>query len=278
MKNRITRMEYGKRNNKRVNVYINDEFAFSCNEEIIYKYKIEKDKEVDLEYLEEVINEDNYLKAKISAMKSIERAYKTEKDIRDKLLKGEYNNETIERVIEFLKGYGFVDDEKYCNMYINDKIKKFGRSKIKYDLTKKGINEKLIEDKLEKIDINIEIDGAKKVAQKKFKGINNKYGKRVVYSKVGSYLATKGYSFDIINEILPSIIDSDDANDNEIDDSERVNQQLLALAEKKYRQLSKNEKDNKKIYIKLSQFLLRKGYEWQEIKRIIKNIIGDDYE
>ncbi|GAA0179166.1 recombination regulator RecX [Clostridium sediminicola] len=278
MKNKITRMEYGKRNNKRVNVYINDEYAFSCNEELIYKYKLEKDKEIDAEYLEEVINEDNYLKAKISAMKSIERAYKTEKDIRDKLLRSEYNDETIERVIKFLKGYGFVDDEKYCNMYINDKIKKFGKNKIKHDLIKKGIKEKVIENKLKIINTDIEIHGAKKVAQKKLKGINNKYGKRVLYSKVGSYLATKGYSFDIINEILPPLIDTVNNDNNESMDDEGFNHQLLQIAEKKYRQLLKNETDNKKIYIKLSQFLLRKGYDWDEIKRVIKKVIGDEYE
>lgn len=280
MKNKITRMEYGKRNKKRVNIYINDEFAFSCDEEIVFKYKLEKDKEIDLQYLNEVINEDNYVKAKTSALKSIEKAHKTEKDIIDKLEKAEFNNEIIERVLEFLKGYDFIDDERFCDMFINDKIKKFGKNKIKFDLIKKGIDKKLIEAKLHKVDINLEIDTAKNLAEKKLKEINKKYGKRIVYNKVGSYLATKGYSFDIINEVLPLIINSPDTSDldNESNKDDLDNQQLFKIGEKKYRQLLKNEKDDKKIYIKLSQFLMRKGYEWEEIKVTIKKIIGDDYE
>lgn len=280
MKNKITRMEYGKRNKKRVNIYINDEFAFSCDEEIVFKYKLEKDREIDLQYLNEVINEDNYIKAKTKALKSFERAHKTEKEIIDKLEKAEYNNEIIDRVLQFLKGYGFVDDVKYCDMFINDKIKKFGKGKIKFDLKKKGIDDKLIEEKLKAVDINLEIDVAKKLAQKKLKEINKKYGKRILYNKVASYLSTKGYSFDIINEALPLIIKSPDVSDfdNDSNKDELDNQQLVIIGEKKYRQLLKNEKDDKKIYIKLSQFLMRKGYEWEEIKVTIKKIIGDDYE
>ena len=84
-KNIITKIELQKRTKDRVNVYINGEFSFACSAEIIYTYGISKDKNIDMDYLKEIIDEDNYIKSKSYALKVMERTHKTEKQIFDKL-------------------------------------------------------------------------------------------------------------------------------------------------------------------------------------------------
>lgn len=42
MMNKITNVEVQKKNKNRVNVYIDEEFAFGCDAEIVYKYGIKK--------------------------------------------------------------------------------------------------------------------------------------------------------------------------------------------------------------------------------------------
>ncbi|SHH24778.1 recombination regulator RecX [Clostridium grantii] len=294
MKNKITKMEYGKRNKKRVNVYINSEFSFAVDEELVYQYKLEKDKVIDLESLQQIIEEDNYIKAKATALKTLERSHKTEKEIKDKLEKNEYPDNSIERVLEFLKSYEFINDEKFTKMFVEDKIKKYGKNKIKFDLIKKGINEKFIEENLNNMNDDNEKDTAKKIAEKKLKTLEGKYGERVVYSKVSNYLSSKGFSFDIIKEVMNSLVKMD-INEDEFNyekseetkenmeelrvakEEEEINK-LMEIGKKKYRILLKSEKNQEKIYTKLSQYLLRRGYKWEIIKKVMNQIIGDDYE
>ena len=209
-KNIITKIETQKKNIDRVNIYINYEYAFPCSAELVYIHKLKINEEVDVDELKELVDEDNFLKCKNTALKIIERTYKTEKQIYDKLIEKEYEETHVQRVIEFLKSYNFINDEEYVRLYINDKIKSQGRNKIKYDLIKKGISEHIIEDKL------------------------------------GS-------------------------TDKDLGEAAALN-----LAEKKYRSLVKSESDKRKLYKKLSEFMLRKGYSWGEVKSVLNNLFKDD--
>ena len=42
--------------------------------------------------------------------------------------------DTIKRAIEFLKEYNLLNDERYAEMYIKDRLRSQGRNKIKYAL------------------------------------------------------------------------------------------------------------------------------------------------
>ncbi|ERI90158.1 regulatory protein RecX [Clostridiales bacterium oral taxon 876 str. F0540] len=210
MKNIITKIETQKKNIDRVNIYINHEYAFSCSAELIYIHKLKVNEKVDLDDLKEVIDQDNFMKCKNAALKIVERGYKTEKQVYDKLIQKEYEEAYVEKVIEFLKNYNLINDREYAKLYINDKIKLQGRNKIKYDLIKKGIEEHIIEDMLENSDKHISESAA------------------------------------------------------------------LSIAEKKYRSLSRSENDQKKIYKKLGEFMLRKGYSWGEVKLVLNSILKDE--
>src|SRR3712207_8633904 len=113
MEKTITKIEVGKRNKDRVNVFLNEEFAFACSADLVYYYKLSKGKKVNDEFLNEIVSEDNYLKGKNYALKLLERSYKTEKEITDKLEAKEYEPKAIERIMNFLKEYNFIDDDRY---------------------------------------------------------------------------------------------------------------------------------------------------------------------
>lgn len=274
----ITKIEIQKRNKERVNIYINDEFAFACSAELIYAHSLSKGKVVDMEYLQEIIDEDNYIKCKNSALKSIERAYKTEHQVYGKLLEKGYDEKIVRRTISFLKEYKFVDDKKFVKMYINDKIHSYGRNKIKYELIKKGISEELVSKELSRLDKNVEEMAALKLAEKKYKILAKgdiNYNK--VYDKIGNYLIRVGYNLEMVQKVLNKMTVSDSKS---LDESQRLeknkNEELSLireLAEKRYRVITKSESDNMKIYRKLSDYLLRRGYSWESIKTVLKDIV-----
>lgn len=277
-KNIITKIELQKRNKDRVNVYINEEFLFACSAELIYTCSLSKDKEIDMDSLKEIIDKDNFIKCKSYALKIIERTYKTEKQIFDKLVQKEYDEKIINETIAFLKEYKFIHDEKYTEAYIKDKVKSQGKNRIKYALINKGISETLIKEKLNSLDKDIEENTALKLAEKKYRIlIKNESDIRKIYKKLGDYLVRNGYDLDVVQNTLNSIVKEEINHLNETETQQEKEEEdvskLYELAEKRYSIIIKSECENRKIYKKLSDYLIRRGYSWDSIKSVLNTII-----
>lgn len=207
----ITKIESQKKGIERVNIYVDGEFAFSCSTEIVYSEGLKSGIALDSDKLGEIVSEDEYLRCKNSALNMLEKSYKSEKEVRDKLSGKGYEERTIERVMEFLKKYNFVDDTKYAEMYIKEKIKTDGMSKIKYSLMRKGICENIIKDKLEQVRPEAILAAAEELAEKKYSLlIKNESDTRKIYKKLGEYLMRKGYSWNESKTVLRKILSFED--------------------------------------------------------------------
>lgn len=209
--NMITKLEIGKRNKERVNVYIDDEFAFSLSAEIVYKENLEPKQVIDLEKLTRLAREDEFMKCKSSALKIVERSYKTEREVFNKLITKEYSKESINRTIEFLREYNLINDENYVKMYVKDKLNSQGKNKIKYALKRKGISDELINDELSKIDYEASKDGAIILAQKKYNELKRRESDQYKISqKLYRFLMSKGYNYDLISNVIREVIKKDE--------------------------------------------------------------------
>jgi len=203
----ITKIEVQKKNKDRVNVYIDGEYAFPCNSEVIFLHMIKVGQTVDPDNLEEIINMDDYIKCKNSALKIIERTYKTEKQVYDKLIQKDYDKASIEKTLAFLKEYKFLDDEKYAEAYIKEKIKDQGQDKIKFALIYRGISDKIIQEKLSLIDSGQEEQFAIILAEKKYNILSkNESDPKKIYKKLGDHLIGKGYKFEVVKTVLNKIL------------------------------------------------------------------------
>ena len=205
--NIITKIECGNRNKNRVNIYIDEEYAFSVDMEIVYKEGLKVKDSVDYDKLKKIIEEDNYIKCKNAAIKIIERSYKSEKEIKDKLLKKEFDNNTVNRTLSFLKEYNLIDDEKLVSMYVKDRLRNQGEKKIKYSLMQKGINEELIYRELNKVNNDDLEDIAYNLALKKYEVISKRENdKYKLYQKLTRYLMSRGYGYDLISRVVKRIV------------------------------------------------------------------------
>lgn len=206
-KNKVTKIEIQKRNKKRVNLYINDEYAMAFSTEIAFKHNLKVGQEIDYEELKIIAEEDNYIKCKSDALRFIEKSYKTEKQVYNKLIAKGYDNATIEKVIDFLIEYKFIDDCRFVELYIEERLEREGRKKIKYSLMKKGISESNIDEKLNYIDRDTERDALNKIAEKKYKSIlKSEEDKKKIYNKLGRFLMSKGYLWEDVKCVLNKLL------------------------------------------------------------------------
>lgn len=205
--NIITKIEIGKKNKERANIYINEEYAFSISLELVYKENLKLNENVDIERLKTLAKEDNYIRCKNSAIRIVERSYKSEKEMEDKLLLKGYDERTIERTLDFLKEYNFLNDENYARSYVKDKIKVEGKRKIKFTLIRKGIDDNLIEDELSKVLSEDLKEVALNLALKKYNTLKKRENDKYKLSqKLYRFLMSKGYDFDLISEVVKEVM------------------------------------------------------------------------
>lgn len=277
MKNIITKIEIQKKNKNRVNVFLDHEFAFACSTEIVYFHGLEKNKKIDVHEIKNIVNEDNYIKGKTLALKFIEKSYKTEDQVTKKLIKAGYDEKVSLRVLNFLKEYKFVDDKRYASMFINEKSLSCGKNKMKYMLQKKGVSEEIIKNALENLDSSFEKKSAIKLGKKKYNTLSKSESDNYkICKKIGSYLASRGYDYSIVNYAIREIKGSEEfkehkeKNECEILDEDEIKNEIEKLVQKRYKILCKSESDPVKRYRKLCEYVLRRGYKWEDVKKVLK--------
>ncbi|WP_025641707.1 regulatory protein RecX [Schnuerera ultunensis] len=200
----ITKIE-PQNNDKRVNVYLNGEFAFGLMMEIQYKYGLKEGMVLDQDFVEEVLLEEEQLKANNTALSYLTHRKRTEKEIIDKLKKKGFEENIIEKTLDYLQNYGLVDDLDFASSFARDKIKlnKQGPQRIKYELYRKGISQEIIEKILKEDD---EYPRALELAKKKLPSYKND-NRDKIYRKLGGFLQRRGYSYDCISRVLKELLE-----------------------------------------------------------------------
>lgn len=142
----------------------------------------------------------NYHKAQKYAFWLFARRNHSEKEIQIKLGKN-YDNTTVDAVIEKLKGLKLIDDEKFAKEWIeyrlhHNKSKNF----IMQELNKKGIPHEMASTILNSLSIN-ETDMAYETIKNKLTRYK-KLEPLKAKSKIFQFLAGKGFSYDTIENII----------------------------------------------------------------------------
>ncbi|MCK5084267.1 MAG: regulatory protein RecX [Candidatus Pacebacteria bacterium] len=139
------------------------------------------------------------------AMKLIGLRMRSVLEIKTRLEKKGFGTKIINEVLRDLEKYRYTNDEQFAESYINDRMnfRPCGNFLIRKELKEKGVEENIIERKIEElIGEEIEIASAKKLAEKKLRTISDKTDKSKINQKVRSYLQSRGYSFDIISRVI----------------------------------------------------------------------------
>lgn len=197
----ITKIEIQKKNKNRCSVFVNEEFAFGMDLDAIITYDIQKGNQYTQKEYKELLKAMQYEKSKSAALRYVGYSPRTIRQTTEKLESLEYDAVIIDKTIEFLKLYGYLDDLQYAKDFIRSRIKqkKHGRYKIAYDLMHRGIKKCISEPLLEAYEEE-EYKGALALYHKKAKGKEAKSNQEK--AKITRYLQGRGYPFEIIKQVI----------------------------------------------------------------------------
>ena len=189
-------------------VVFEDETKLLLNYNIFEKYKVS----VDMDFSETEIQEMKYFsdieRAKSRAINYISGKLKTKYEVRLKLKEKDFTEDIIDEVIDILEKEEYLNDRLYCEVFIEDKkqLNGYGKNKIKSLLIQKGISKSVFEDFLDEFEYEEEFDNALKMGIKKLNLLSNEEDIFKKKQKLINYLAYRGFSFDVINDVLREIL------------------------------------------------------------------------
>lgn len=151
-----------------------------------------------------------YQKYLESAVRFLSFRPRSEKEVRDNLLKKKAPPEVIEKVVTWLKEQRFINDEEFTVWWIEQrsKFRPKALSIIKLELKQKGIKSEVIDTVVQgtRYKVQGDLESARKVVEKKI-GKYSALEKREIYQKLGSHLARKGFSYDVIKKVFNDKLD-----------------------------------------------------------------------
>lgn len=113
--------------------------------------------------------------------------------------------EAKEEVISKLYQYGFINEERFTLQFVRGKFKqkKWGRNRLRMELKKRQIPEKMIQNAFRsEIDLDQYEKTLRNLTQKKYESLKLERDSFKKQQKIKNYLAYKGYEFDLIQDVL----------------------------------------------------------------------------
>ena len=145
---------------------------------------------------------DIYKKARLRAMHLLERADRTEKGLRQKLL-ASYPEKVAEEALAYVKSFGYVDDRRYAENFIRFRCQSKSRLQILQELQRKGVDRETALQAWEEVSAMEELDERgllRSLVRKKYPpGSRLDEGQM---RRLQGYLARRGFSWEDISAVL----------------------------------------------------------------------------
>lgn len=155
--------------------------------------------------LEDLTPEERERKAFDVAVKYLAISPRSKKEVVEKLYSKGFHRNEVDCAIEKCLHYRYIDDENYVRSYVDYYSAKTGKKMIVYKLTtEKGIDGTLATNLVEDL-ISDDDETEKCVKMARAYATKKRITERKDFQKVGAYLFSKGFEWNIINRALSAL-------------------------------------------------------------------------
>lgn len=185
-------------------VFLSDGNEVLIDNDVCYEKSLKVGFEIEDKYLQELLFESDYVRAKSRAIWYLDRLDHTEKGLFDKLVKAGFKKEACAKVIARLKEVGLLDDNRYAencaerlmsaNVSKREAVQKMLQKGIPYDLAKQVLENTQADEQLQ----------IQNLLERKYRSkLMQENGVRKVYEA----LVRKGFSYSAVKTALKSYIE-----------------------------------------------------------------------
>jgi len=203
----ITRIEPQKKNPRRRSVFIDDKFAFGVDEEVVSRLGLEKGEGLTEQKIKEILIQKNENEAKEVALRFLSFRRRTEKEVKDKLKKKDFEERIIKSTIDKLKEYDLINDSEFATAWVKERLayKPRGKKLLRQELWKKGIKKDIIDQVTDELCQDEDKSAAELLERikKRYKNLEPKVAKK----RMLSLLLRRGFSYETVNQAVEDFLE-----------------------------------------------------------------------
>lgn len=197
----ITDITKQKRKKDRVNIFLDDRYAFSLADITAAYLKIGQ--ELSDEQIAQLRYEDEYERAKDAALRLIVQRPRSVQEVRQRLLKKEFAPETIDSVCQRLLEIDMLDDAAFARYWVEQRERFKPRSPLalRQELSQKGIARDIIDE----VTAEVDPEEAARVAGRQKASRWQHLPREDFYKKCSGFLQRRGFSYAITHKITTEL-------------------------------------------------------------------------
>jgi regulatory protein len=195
----ITALEAQKHNSNRVNVHLDNEYAFSLSR--IVAAWLSVGREINDAEIEKLQEDNSFEEAAQVALRYVAYKPRTTAELRKRLQESKFPDSAIEHTISRFTQNGLINDEQFARNWVEDRKTLHPRSarQMDFELRRKGVQRENIEAALTQV--NDDDLMAYQLASQKI----NRYN-RLEYDdfrrRLGGLLARRGFSYETVTRVI----------------------------------------------------------------------------
>ena len=247
--------------NEVIFLFDESEIILELSDKIIKSYELEVGKEISKETFDILKDHEQVTRAYNKALKFLTVKDYTYNQMKKKLMdSGNYDDAQLDTTLELLQNKNLINDEEYTMNYLKRCTRLgVGLNKAIYNLRNYGVSDEIIDQCLEKNSFDDEYLAATKIIDTYYNR-NIGFSYKAMLKKIRDKLYIKGFTNEAIEKALSDY-------DFEFDYEKEHN----ALEKEFIKQKKKYSKkyDANQLKEKIINNLLRKGYNYEDIKEIM---------
>ncbi|MDZ7374018.1 MAG: RecX family transcriptional regulator [candidate division KSB1 bacterium] len=202
---RITRIEPQKRRKGRFSVFVDEEYAFSVDAELLALSSLAEGQEIDEARVEELRHESELRYAKERAYRLLAVRDRSEAEMRQRLARIGFGSATVEEVIRILKQQRYLDDRCFALRYSQGLLSTHpvGRVELEKQLRQKGVEEAIVDEVVEDVlPPETEAELARREAIRRVCRYRAEQDRGKVKARVVAYLARRGFTWGVVQDLI----------------------------------------------------------------------------
>ena len=198
---KVTALKVQKRHPNRINVYLDNEFSFGLSR--ITAAWLQVGQELSPSKIAKLQAEDAREIAYIQALRFLDYRPRSRAEVRRNLERHAVPPEVINDVFKRLERSGLVNDERFAQDWVENRSEFRPRSRraLAYELHQRGLNDTAIEKALEGLNEETMAYQAGLKQARRYEGLPY----RDFHNKLGSFLARRGFSYEIIKQVVARV-------------------------------------------------------------------------
>jgi regulatory protein len=207
----ITKLERQKKRRHRVSVYLDGDFAFGCNDEVIYRFGLHKGMELDEGKRKEVEQYDQRVQAKLAAERLVGLRMRSEQELRKRLKEKEISEEIIDETVETFTRVGLLNDRAFAEAFVRDRLRLRPRaaSLLRRELRSRGIAADIIDAVLSAQFGETDEDTLIRSMAEHYVKTHPRLEPLVIKRRLAGFLQRKGFSSSLVYRTIKALFADD---------------------------------------------------------------------